>query len=62
MTRVKASILQRAAVALVQYQGNDREALTDLLTDLRHWCDAHELDFTAADQMAQVHHASEQGI
>lgn len=38
----------------------DPEAtLTDLLTDLMHYCDATDLDFGRAAQMARIHHFEE---
>jgi len=34
-------------------------ALRDLLTNLRHWCDAHGEDFEAAVEMSQHHYNDE---
>ena len=55
----KQSRLEHAACALVQYDGSDEEVLTDLLVDLRHWCDAHELDFAKADRVAYLDYLAE---
>lgn len=35
------------------------EALTDILTDLRHYCDSKGLDFGALDQKAHEHYSGE---
>lgn len=47
--------------ALAEYrQGNDnQEALIDLLTDLKHWADKHEIHFDSALAVAQMHHGRE---
>lgn len=56
-TRVK-----NAGDALKGYQRiePDKEAnLTDLLTDLRHYCDSQGLDFADADRRAYQHYLEE---
>ena len=35
------------------------EFVRDLLADLRHYCDAHDVDFSAADDTAQSHYLAE---
>ncbi len=35
------------------------ELLTDLITDLLHWCDLFDLDFDEALRMAHFHHEEE---
>jgi len=37
----------------------DKEVVIDLLVDLRHFCDAHGLDFGACDSMAYIHYLEE---
>jgi hypothetical protein len=36
------------------------EALVDLLTDLRHWCDTHRVDFDRALDSSHMHWSGEQ--
>jgi hypothetical protein len=36
------------------------ERVTDLLTDLRHLCDAEDLDFTALIRRSKMNHSEEQ--
>ena len=38
-----------------------RAALRDLLTDLRHYCDAYGLDYLQADRTAHDHYLTERG-
>lgn len=38
---------------------DEREALTDGLTNLLHWCDREKVDFDAALKSARIHHAAE---
>jgi hypothetical protein len=38
------------------------EALLDLLCDLRHWCDRHQVDYSRADRNAQCHYDEEIGL
>ena len=35
------------------------ENVTDVLTDLRHYCDKHKLDFAKCDRMAYQHYLAE---
>lgn len=55
--------VKNAREALTKYREgdpHDKQAnVIDLLTDLRHYCDAHNLDFTACDLIAQGHHTEE---
>lgn len=37
------------------YCGSDRDKLTDLLTDLRHWADDRGLSFTNAAKRSRAH-------
>lgn len=37
------------------------EAVTGLLADLRHYCDAHALDFAQLDRVAYRHYTAEKG-
>ena len=38
---------------------SELELLTDLITDLLHWCDRDDLDFHKALWMARFHHEEE---
>jgi hypothetical protein len=35
------------------------ELLTDLLTDLRHWCDGQNVDFEQCLDLSAMHHGAE---
>ncbi len=50
--------IDRAEAAVNGYTGGQPYEinLRDLLTDLRHWCDLHDIDFDAADRMAKNHY------
>ena len=37
------------------------DTITDLLTDLRHWCDAQNVDFARSLERSQLHHQAEAG-
>ena len=39
--------------------GTEDASLIDLLTDLRHYCDAHGLGFADADRLAHQHYLAE---
>jgi hypothetical protein len=39
---------------------DQRDALVDALTDLRHWAKHYEIDFHAAEQVSLEHHNTEQ--
>jgi hypothetical protein len=39
---------------------SESEALVDLLTDLRHWCDTHRVDFDRALDSSHMHWSGEQ--
>ena len=52
----------RVEGVLIGYAGEaeDSEAnLNDLMTDLRHWCHASEMDFDKAVKASQYHFAAE---
>ena len=57
----------RVGQALARYQGDALEELvqhrerviTDILEDLRHYCDHHELDFSTLDRMASLNYVNE---
>ena len=54
----------RAHRVVVGYSGVPCKAgyessLIDLLTELRHWCDAENIDYVVADQRAQECHGEE---
>ena len=52
----------RGESVVIGYAGeaDDNEAnINDLLTDLRHWCHASELDFDKAVKASQYHFAAE---
>ena len=55
--------LSMAKIALRSYvQVDDEpEAITDLLSDLRHLCDALGLDFAELDRIAYRHYIEEKG-
>jgi hypothetical protein len=44
-----------AAFPGVQAHASDEERLTDLLTNLRHWAQAKDIDFEKASQTSNVH-------
>jgi hypothetical protein len=37
------------------------EAITDLLADIRHYCDTHDLNFAELDHVAYGHYLDEKG-
>ncbi len=41
-----------------RYQAPE-ESVTDLLADIRHWCDRHGEDFARLDRMAYEHYSTE---
>jgi hypothetical protein len=49
----------RAEKALSAYENNAECNVTDLITDLRHFCDREEIDFDAAVEMSEIHHEEE---
>jgi hypothetical protein len=59
--KMNARHAKTAHVALRNYRsGNDCEtALGDLLTDLMHWSDRHDVDFDLALSRAHGHHEAE---
>ena len=46
-----------AAYELPPNQSLDK--IIDLLTDLRHWCDVHEIDFDNCLRLSAMHHDAE---
>ena len=38
-----------------------RESVTDLLADVRHFCDRWDIDFGAVDRLAYLHYTEEKG-
>ena len=63
----KALRADRVTRALARYQGAAREELgqqrgrviTDLLEDLRHYCEHHHLDFAQLDRRASLNYLNE---
>ena len=51
----------KAAVLGLRQRGGRTVAMpvTDLITDLRHFCDREEIDFDAAVEMSEIHHEEE---
>jgi hypothetical protein len=50
----------KAELAIAQYgSGDATENATDLLTDLRHWCDERGEDFAKFDRLAYRHYIAE---
>jgi hypothetical protein len=53
-----------ASIESLRSQGSGQQSpdgfVTGLLADLRHYCDAHELDFAALDHRAYQHYCLEQ--
>ena len=43
----------------MSFDEDDETALVDLLTDMRHWCDAHGEGFAALDRRAHAHYTAE---
>ena len=56
-----AERVERAQGALAGYDLLDegQDAVTDLLTDLRHLCDVEGFDFDAAVRSSEMHHEAE---
>lgn len=55
-------MVKRATKALHEYAecDCDKEAnVTDLLTDLRHYCDEHGIDYAEQDKRAYAHYVAE---
>ena len=53
---------ERAEKAIELYddgEGDDNTYLNDLLADLMHWCDRHEVDFDHALRIAKDHYWAE---
>lgn len=50
-----------SAITLAGYSF-DTEGVTDLLTDLLHWCDEHQADFTQCLRTASHHHLQESHV
>jgi hypothetical protein len=52
-----------AATALEMFMeetgAEECDALADLLTDLRHWCDRHGVDYAEQDARAEFHYEAE---
>lgn len=46
------------SVAYDRKEGND-VVVTDMLTDLRHWCDCYAVDFEQALSMSEIHYEAE---
>ena len=53
--------LARAAWVRGESPAYDEDAVTDLLADLRHLCEAVGLDFARCDRVAAMHFAAENG-
>lgn len=51
--------LERVLPKLDVAATNPASVATDLLCDLRHYCDAHGVDFAQADAKARTFHAKE---
>ncbi len=49
----------RAENALTFYEDVPEANVTDLLADLRHYCDRAGIDFDGAVQDSEMHHAAE---
>lgn len=45
-----------------QSEGSSEEHIIDLLTDLRHLCEAEDVDFTRAIRMSKVHFEEEEAV
>ena len=52
--RVKDILLQ-----FYDEAGGDETNLTDLLADIRHFCDLYAVEFAEADRMAHTHYTAE---
>lgn len=55
----RAELAEYAILPFIEEFGDDRTALVDLLADLRHWCDRHEVDFQDALDSAFNHYQAE---
>jgi hypothetical protein len=61
--QARAERILCAAAAVEAYNENKDEPETiaaDMLADLRHYCDAHGLDFADCDRRGQDHYTNEQ--
>ena len=43
-----------------EYESSTKEVMIDLLTNLRHLAEAHDLDFTALVRISKSHHMAEE--
>jgi len=60
MAARRREIISRVLTALQGYdEPNNATSVTDVLTDLRHLCEAHGWDFDALDRMAYQHYLAE---
>ena len=59
----RADFADRAIRVYAEFYEGDYETIGDLLGyllgDLRHWADAHSLDYDEADRMGVWHHSEE---
>jgi len=53
--------MARAAWVRGESPAYGEDAITDLLTDMRHLCEAGGLDFERCDRVAAMHFAAENG-
>jgi len=61
--RIRAERIDAALAAYRSHVGDGPaepdEAVTDLLTDLRHYCDRENLDIADRDRLAEIHYQAE---
>ena len=55
----RAKRAQRAVNLILKDPRSYEERVTDLLTDLRHFCDYYHLDWAQVDRTAYQHYAAE---
>ena len=58
-TANRRRVLKAERVIVDYAPGSRLENLTDLLADLRHWCDEHDEDFRNLDDLAERHYVAE---
>ena len=61
--KARAERILCAATAVEAYNDNKDDPATlvaDLLADLRHYCDAHNIDFADCDRRGRDHYTNEQ--
>lgn len=59
MNEQRAALAEKAIEPFIEEFGDDITACVDLLTDMMHWCDFHDVDFDDALRQARNHYTAE---